>query len=131
MYKRLLLKVLAVPMLLGALTLFQGCPAPPPEGTRYFLVAERSEVHADSYVLPLTDAADIEHALNLMEDPEAAGAPIVMARIAKGPGSPQNRNLAGDGAAWSWHVEEFLGFADFSAEIYDGWPGYLEEHLDE
>lgn len=130
-HARRCLTLALIPALLGALTLLPGCPVPPPGDTRYFLVAERSEVHGDAYILPLSDPADIAHALGLIDDPEAAGAPIVMARIATGPGAPPNRDLAGDGGAWSWHVVEFLGFADFSAEIYDGWPTYLEENLDE
>jgi hypothetical protein len=28
-------------------------------------------------------------------------------------------------------VTKFLGFVDVTAEIYDSWPTYVEEHLDE
>ena len=110
-----------------------GCPAPPAE-IRYFLVAEGMyETHGDSYVLPLSDAADIAHAEALIDDPDEAGATIVVAKIAEGgsDGEYVNRNLSGNGAAWSWRVTEFVGFSDFTIEIYDGWPTYVEENYDD
>jgi len=108
-----------------------GCP-PLPGDTRYFLVSEREVFHGDSYILPLSDPADIAHAEALIQDPES-GAPIVLAKIARGAGNGAyiNRDLAGSGEAWSWHIAEFLGFVDFSIEVLDGWPTYVEENYDD
>lgn len=109
-----------------------GCP-PEQKGTRYFLVGERDYVHGDSYILPLSAPADIAHAEALIEDPEAAGAPIVVATIERGgsDGAYVNRDLSGSGDPWSWRVTEFVGFSDFTIEIYDGWPTYVEENYDD
>ena len=109
-----------------------GCPTPG-DGTRYFLVAERDVVHGDSYVLPLSAPEDIAHAEALIDDPDTAGAPIVLAKIVQGSseGDYVNRNLSDAGEAWSWRVTEFLGFSDVTAEIYDGWPAYVEENYDD
>lgn len=104
-----------------------GCPIAPRDYV-YFLVSDPDGPHGDSYVLPLHRPEDIAHARALIADRETE--PIVLARIARGAGDPPNQNLAGDGETWSWHVVEFLGFADFTIEIYDGWPGYVEDNLD-
>lgn len=122
--------------LVAICSLFAGLlPGCPPAGqTRYFLVAEMGdELHGDSYILPLSEPADIAHARALIRDPEATGATIAVARIGEGgqEGPYVNRNLAGSGETWSWRVTEFVGFSDFSIEIYDGWPTYVEENLDE
>jgi hypothetical protein len=47
-----------------------------------------------------------------------------------GDGSYVNRNLAGDGRAWSWHVTRLVDFADVTAEILDGNPRMVETDLD-
>lgn len=110
-----------------------GCPGGP-GGVRYFLVAEGLYApHGDSFILPLTDPDDIAHAKALIRNPNRAGAPIVVAKIAAGSsnGDYINRDLRGSGAPWSWHVSEFLDFSDFTIEIYDGWPGYVEDNYDE
>lgn len=122
---------LATATLLGLF--LAGCPGAP-AGTRYFLVAEGLYApHGDSFVLPLSDPADIAHAKALIRNPDRAGAPIVVAKIAEGSsdGAYTNRDLLGGGAPWSWHVSEFLDFSDFTIEIYDGWPGYVEDNYDE
>lgn len=37
----------------------------------------------------------------------------------------------GVNAAWSWHfVRSAWSLAEISAEVCDGWPGYIEENLD-
>ena len=92
-----------------------------------FLVTEwpGSAFHRDGYVLPLSDDEAIAHARALVAQGPAAGATIAFARIVAG-GDGVNRNLLAPGApAWSWHVTEFLGFADLGAEIFDGWPGFV------
>jgi hypothetical protein len=100
-------------------------------GTVYFLVAEITSNHGDSFVLPLTAPEDIAAAERIISGTQAPQ--IVHARITRGSGDGNylNKDLAGSGRVWSWHVVEFLGFVDVTAEIYDSWPTYVEEHLDE
>lgn len=95
----------------------------------YFLVAETEVVHGDSYILPLTKPADILQARQLIANQESK---IVIAEISKDPADPDpiNRDLAHP-RTWSWHVSEFVGFADMGIEILDGWPTYVEDHYDE
>src|SRR3954470_12428396 len=89
-------------------------------GVVYFKVAEvpGREVHHDSYVLPLTDPQQIEHARDLVRDgPDAAGGSIVFAHIAAG-ADGVNRDLnAPGGPAWDWHVTGADGFGDFGIEL--------------
>jgi hypothetical protein len=103
----------------------------PGADTVYFLVAEITANHGDSYILPLTAPDDIATAERIIAGTQATQ--IVHARIARGSGDGNylNKDLAGSGRVWSWHVTEFLGFVDVTAEIYDSWPTYVEEHLDE
>lgn len=100
------------------------------QGTVYFLVAGGG--HGDSYILPVTDAAHIARARELVADPGSPGPRIVGAAIARGSGDGEylNRDLIG-GRTWSWYVTRFEGFADNTIEILDGWPGGVEDHLDE
>ncbi len=95
----------------------------------FFLVAEhpRNVIWGDSFVIGLTNVAHIAHARELIaKGPAEAGAPIVMATIAGG-ADGVNRNLRSkDAATWSWHVTAVDGFADFSAELFDGWPTFVE-----
>ena len=99
--------------------------------TVYFLIAEIKPNHGDSFILPLSNIDHIAIAdaiINGTHNPQ-----IVSARIVRGSGDGNylNKDLAGSGKAWSWCVNEFFGFVDVTAEIYDSWPTYVEEHLDE
>lgn len=99
--------------------------------TVYFKVAEFSPLkpHHDSYVLPLSDPADIAAARNLIaQGPLNVSARLVVARIAPG-ADGINRNLDAPFQTWNWHVTEFLEFAELTAEIYDGWPTYVESDV--
>jgi len=101
-------------------------------GPVYFLVTEfpGQEVHQDSYVLPLEDAADIAHARDLIaRGPAEAGASIAVAQIAEG-SDGINRNVIASGEPqWNWHVTGFEGFADTTVEILDGWPGDVAKEV--
>ena len=106
------------------------------DGTAYFLVTEYGETPlADSYVLPVSDPAQVAEVRAFLaerEKDESLGR-IVVARIAPGSGDGTyvNRDVAsGSGLVYSWHVTEFVGFADMTAEILDGWPGKVEEDVD-
>jgi hypothetical protein len=96
-----------------------------------FLVGEIGEPnHHDAYVLPLSDPAAIAHARELISAGPGAGAPIVVARIAKGANGVNRNSLAPGSPPWSWHVTEFESFVDNTIEILDGWPTYVEQDVD-
>lgn len=106
--------------------------------TVYFLVGEISPSHNDSYVLPLNDPYDIAYARDLVEygaytTPETS-AGIVVAAVGRwdpNNGINKNRDYLQQGIpAWSWYVTEFYGFAEFTIEVCDAWPTYVEENLD-
>jgi len=96
--------------------------------TTWFVVSEADPdgPHGDSYLLPLEDPADIAHARDLVANGPSVGAPIAVAAIAAGPDGVNRDVLAPGKPAWSWHVTEFLGFADNTIEILDGWPTFVE-----
>ncbi len=97
----------------------------------YFLVAETpdSEVHHDSYVLPLNALEDIAHARDLIAKGPGIGGAIVVAEIAVG-ADGINRDFRAPGTlVWSWHVSEFVGFSDITTEILDGWPSFVESDV--
>ncbi len=99
---------------------------------RHFIVSDDFGVDKtiQSYVLPLSDEGAIEHARALIEFGPEIGETIVVAKIDKGT-DQINRNYAEDGAPfWSWHVTEFLDFADATIEIIDGRPGFIESDVD-
>lgn len=108
------------------------CP-PRRDDVVYFLVSEIEPFHGDSYIVPLADPEHIAHARALIGDFENTDRRIVVANIARGgsDGAHTNRDLLHDGREWSWRVVSCEGFADTTVEIYDGWPTYVEEHLDD
>ena len=92
--------------------------------TNYFLVAEwpGHVFHNDSYVITLTNTQHIAHARDLIaRGPQTAGTAIVVANLVAGEDGI-NRDLRRNGVPWCWHVSSVTGFADFTAEILDGWP---------
>ncbi|HRK33728.1 MAG TPA: hypothetical protein PLJ47_03950 [Candidatus Hydrogenedentes bacterium] len=108
-----------------------GCARLDPHAV-YFLVSEISVEHGDSFILPITDPDDIAYARAIIADPNQEGPRIVVAQVEKcNACTGLNRDLLNDGKRWSWCVTEFTGFADITAEIYDGWPTYVEENYDE
>ena len=101
-------------------------------GPVYFVVSEvpGQVVHGDSYVLPLSDEADVAHARDLIaRGPEAAGEPIVIAKIAAGADGINRNVTAPSEPLGSWHVTEFEGFSDITAEVLDGWPTFVEQDV--
>lgn len=106
--------------------------APARAGTSYFLVAEKpgQVFHHDSFVLPLTQSADVSHARDLIaEGPDKAGASIVVADIAAGADGINRDLLSSNQRPWSWHITQFKNFADFGIEILDGWPSFVEQDV--
>jgi len=90
--------------------------------TVYFLVGEINPTRNDSYVLPLTDPNDIAHARGLLE----FGHNIIVANIECCSCSINRDYLSPGKPLWRWRVTEFLGFAEITAEILDGWPGFVD-----
>jgi hypothetical protein len=85
------------------------------------------EAYFDAYILPLSDPADIAHARALIQFGFGMEEPLVVARI-HGTSDGINRNAYDIfPTPWSWHVSEFLGFADLTAEILDGSPTAVED----
>lgn len=93
----------------------------------YFLVEAPLSIHTDSYVLALENETDITAARAMIEDVSLRK--IVVAEITKDPkiNYYRNRDLLNN-KDWSWHVAKFIGFADVTIEIYDGWPQYVEDN---
>lgn len=99
--------------------------------TVYFLVSERVPYHGDSYILPLTNPTDIATADNIING--TAPAQIVVADIDYGStkGQYKNMDLLKPKRLWSWHISKFEGFASVTIKPLDGWPTYVEEHLNQ
>ncbi len=106
--------------------------------TVYFLVGEVWDPPDPNefYVLPLTDPCDIADARDLIEygpEPEVRPALVVAAIDHWDPnnGINVNRNYHLQGIpAWSWYVTEFANFADFTTEILDGEPSWVESDVE-
>jgi hypothetical protein len=117
---------------LGVVASLAFCATPAFAGTVLFVVAERPGVEErhDSFVLPLTDPADVAHARDLIaRGPDAAGAAIVFAEIAAG-ADGVNRDVLADGQPlWDWHVTAFEGFADIGIELVDGSPTLVQDDV--
>jgi hypothetical protein len=101
----------------------------PDPNTVYFLVGEKVESRGESFIIGLTDPYDITTARAIIESGEQK---IVFAEISKitNPVTQGNVDLL-KGRKWSWHVINVMEFVDVTAEIYDGWPSYVEENFDE
>lgn len=93
-----------------------------------FVVAEKTgSWHGDSYILPLTDPSHLRKARDLIRGLNSFET-IVVCRITIG-SDGVNRDVLGAGEPlWSWHVIEFLEFAELTAEVMDGWPGLVESN---
>ncbi len=101
------------------------------EEVRWFLVSEIDVDKNDSYLLPLSDPDAIAMARSLVANgPGGEVGSIATVKIAAG-SDGFNRNVLADGEPlWSWHVVAFEGFSDFTIELCDGWPGFVEEDVE-
>jgi hypothetical protein len=100
--------------------------APDPSRT-YFLVGNPSfgELTSETYVIGLSNPAHIAEARGILADPSIRKT-IVNGSIARGHGG-HNRNMTERGGpAYSWHMEEFKGFAEIAVEVCDGKPSDVE-----
>ena len=104
-------------------------PTPDPSFV-YFLVGEIDPVRNESYILALKDPDDIAEAREIIASSDDEK--LVLAKITKSKSDNfyLNKDLT-TGEKWSWHISSFEGFVDFTIEIYDGWPSYVEENYEE
>ena len=101
----------------------------PTLATQYFQVSRfvTSGQPDQAYVLPLDDPFDIAHAEQLIAKGPSVGSPLVVAQIADG--SINRDTLAAGEPLWSWPVTQFQGFADFTIELCDGNPQFVENDV--
>ena len=93
----------------------------------YFLVASQTEHETnDSYVLPITKPEDIAEARRELTL-DFTNRLILVARIATGADGINRDFLAPGKPAWTWHVTEFLVFAEGVIEVLDGTPTLTEQ----
>lgn len=97
-----------------------------------------SDGNGDSFVVAIDEsqAELIAHARALIDwvesgsNPETSpGATILAADMAAGPDGINRNFLAPGEPLWSWHVVGTPEFADFTIEIVDGWPSYVEQDV--
>jgi hypothetical protein len=104
-------------------------PTPDPSLV-YFKVGEIHPHHNDSFILALQDPNDIEKAREMIQDPQKRK--LVVAEITRDNSiNYYNNKDLNQNRKWSWHVAEFLEFADNTIEILDGNPTYVEDNYDE
>lgn len=121
-------KIIFITLVLGSVCL----PFLAQAATVHFVVSEiyPASGRGDSYILPLANPEAIKHARDLIEFGPSIGQALVVARIASGADGVNRNVLAPGEPLWSWHVTEFLGFADFTIEILDGDPSWVEEDVE-
>lgn len=125
--------LLMLPLLISNCDNSSGNNHNPDESIVYFLVTEipGTEFHEDSFVVGIKDPDDIEYARSLIyaNGEDQGQGTIIVCEIAAG-SDGINRDLFSDyDHLWSWHVVEFLDFAQTTAEILDGCPTYVESDV--
>jgi len=101
--------------------------------TRLFVVAEIFApafcFHCDSFVLPLSDPADIADARTLISEGPGGSVGSIPVMVLTVGSDGENRDVLAIGQPlWSWHVTSFSGFAEITIELCDGWPGFIEQN---
>lgn len=103
-------------------------PASPQGSPVYFVVAEKgSPFHGDSYIVPITEPADLREARDVIRGRNGFET-IVVCQITVGSDGINRDVLAPGEPLWSWHVIAFHEFAETTQETYDGWPGLVESN---
>ena len=106
-------------------------PTPNAPEMVFFKVSDGTEQSEESFILALDDPDEIEQARQIIADPVNSTEKIVSAKIIRQDGAEAYPNKdVNSGTEWSWRIDEFQGFVGLTAEILDGWPGYIEEDLD-
>jgi hypothetical protein len=121
---RTITRILLLLQLLGVV--FLPIPHVGAQSSAHFVVAVPGlyPLSGDSYILVLTDPADISVARALVANGDFA---IVVARVSAGSDGINRDVIAPGEPKWSWHVKEFLTFADAATEICDGSPTQTEQ----
>lgn len=101
-----------------------------PDSAVWFVVTPIDGNRDLSYLLPLSEPADIDHARRLVNEGPGAVAGIVSARIAAGADGFNRNMLDPQTPLWSWHVIGVEGFGDFAIELCDGNPQLVEDDVD-
>lgn len=90
----------------------------------WFVFGEIAPTSGDSFIVPMTRATDIAEARRQVAEGRQAGRGAPVVRIAAG-SDGINRDVA-DGQPWSWHVTEFLGYADAFVTTCQATPQGIE-----
>ncbi|MEP6842947.1 MAG: hypothetical protein ABJA11_05465 [Pseudolysinimonas sp.] len=107
------LAVLAVTATAAA-SLLAGCT---PAATTY-PVATFEVAGVETYKIELMTPALLKHAEQLLKGEKVSAIPL--GRVVRS---------AGVNKPWSWHIDpKTLQFADFTIEVCDGLPSYVEDH---
>ncbi|MEJ2212196.1 MAG: hypothetical protein P8129_24670, partial [Anaerolineae bacterium] len=97
---------------------------PPGDGELSGGVLATFDVNGEEFRVWVTNPGTIQQLLDLASG--EGGANIPNGRIQRGPG------LADHNLPWSWHLDpQDIEMAEMTAEVCDGTPSYVEEHLDE
>ena len=114
-----------------ALLVLASLPSTADAAPTYFLVGEipGRERNYDSYVLPLEDPADVAHARRLIAEGPGIGRPLVVAIATAGADGINGDYVPPDTRLWSWHISDFHGFADVTAELLDSSPTASETYF--
>lgn len=124
---RVLCSGLALALIFSVLLVVWSQPAK--SETAVFVVTELASpcFHCDSFLLPLTDPQQIAAARTLVANGPGGGVgTIPVVTIAAGSDGLNRDMLAAGEPLWNWHVTGFSGFAEFTIELCDGWPGFVE-----
>ena len=77
----------------------------------YFLFTAQAEIIRESFVLKLTQPADIEYARERIRS-GVTDYSAALVNIAEGPDRINRDHLTPGAPQWSWHITGFLGFSE-------------------
>ncbi|MGP3535939.1 BP74-related protein [Microbacterium sp. RD1] len=111
------MKRIAPLTLVAAVALLAGC-AGPGGGADSVPSVATFEVVDQTYRIELVTPELVEHARQLLDGEEVAAIPV--GRIVRGDASVNE--------PWSWHIDpDTVEFADFTTEVCDGLPEFVED----
>ncbi len=96
----------------------------------FFKIGETLPDTGESFIIALKDSLQIEQARKIISEPNNVSDKIILAKIIPQDGTEDYQNIdLNTNTTWSWRVDEFISFVFTTIEIYDGWPGYIEDDL--
>lgn len=107
-------------------------------GVITFVVGEIDPLHHDSYIIQIDDldTVRLNHARSLITwvqsgaiPTQSPGATIVFANIAAGADGVNRNALSLGEPLWNWRTTGPVNFVDITAEIFDGWPTFVEQDI--